>query len=83
MAAGSVAAAADRRAVAGIVVLRAGTLSGADSVTDDGVSLTIATRDPGAVLAGLARHEALVGLRVPGATLEDVFLELTGREYRA
>jgi len=55
----------------------------ADSVTDDGVSLTIATREPAAVLAGLAGQDALTGLRVSGATLEDVFLELTGREYRA
>ena len=52
------------------------------SVTDDGVSLTIATRDPAAVLAGLADRSALAGLRVSGATLEDVFLHLTGREYR-
>ncbi len=52
-------------------------------VTDDGVSLTIATRDPAAVLAGLADRGALAGLRVQGATLEDVFLQLTGREYRA
>ena len=57
--------------------------SGAGAVTDDGVSLTIATRDPAAVLAGLADRNALTGLRVSGATLEDVFLELTGREYRA
>jgi ABC-2 type transport system ATP-binding protein len=54
-----------------------------DSVTDDGVSLTIATRDPATVLAGLADRGALAGLRVSGATLEDVFLHLTGREYRA
>jgi ABC-2 type transport system ATP-binding protein len=53
------------------------------AVTDDGVSLTIATRDPAVVLAALARRDALNGLRVSGATLEDVFLELTGREYRA
>ncbi|MGO8959317.1 MAG: ABC transporter ATP-binding protein [Streptosporangiaceae bacterium] len=52
-------------------------------VSDDGVSLTIATRDPAAVLAGLAVRNALAGLRVQGATLEDVFLQLTGREYRA
>ena len=55
----------------------------ADEVADDGVSLTIATRDPAAVLAGLADRRALAGLRVQGATLEDVFLTLTGREYRA
>ena len=52
-------------------------------MTDDGVSLTIATREPDVVLAGLAQHGTLAGLRVTGATLEDVFLELTGREYRA
>jgi ABC-2 type transport system ATP-binding protein len=55
----------------------------AGAVTDDGVSLTIATRDPAAVLAVLAQRDALAGLRVQGANLEDVFLSLTGREYRA
>jgi len=54
----------------------------AAEVIDDGVSLTIATRDPAAVLAGLADRHALAGLRAQGATLEDVFLTLTGREYR-
>ncbi len=58
-------------------------LTAAGEVADDGVSLTIATRDPAAVLAGLAGRNALTGLRVQGATLEDVFLSLTGREYRA
>jgi ABC-2 type transport system ATP-binding protein len=58
-------------------------LAPAADVTDDGVSLTIATHDPAAVLAGLADRHALTGLRVQGATLEDVFLTLTGREYRA
>jgi ABC-2 type transport system ATP-binding protein len=52
-------------------------------VADDGVSLTIATRDPATTLAGLASRHALAGLRMQGATLEDVFLTLTGREYRA
>jgi ABC-2 type transport system ATP-binding protein len=61
----------------------AGTAAAPDGVTDDGVSLTIATRDPATVLAGLAGRGALAGLRVSGATLEDVFLHLTGREYRA
>ncbi|HTA07445.1 MAG TPA: ABC transporter ATP-binding protein, partial [Streptosporangiaceae bacterium] len=58
-------------------------LSPVAEVGDDGVSLTIATRDPATVLAGLADHRALAGLRVQGANLEDVFLTLTGREYRA
>jgi ABC-2 type transport system ATP-binding protein len=52
-------------------------------VADDGVSLTITTREPAPVLAGLAERNALRGLAVHGATLEDVFLNLTGREYRA
>jgi ABC-2 type transport system ATP-binding protein len=52
-------------------------------VSDDGVSLTIATRTPAVVLAELADRNALRGLAVHGATLEDVFLTLTGREYRA
>ncbi len=56
---------------------------GVGDVADDGVSLTIATREPAPVLAGLAGRRALAGLRVQGATLEDVFLDLTGREYRA
>jgi ABC-2 type transport system ATP-binding protein len=52
-------------------------------ITDDGVSLTIATRSPAVVLSALAERQALRGLAVRSATLEDVFLTLTGREYRA
>ena len=51
-------------------------------VSDDGVSLTIATRSPAKVLAALAERNAMRGLSVRGATLEDVFLSLTGREFR-
>jgi ABC-2 type transport system ATP-binding protein len=54
-----------------------------DVADDDGVTLTIRTRSPEPVLAALGRAGALAGLRVAGATLEDMFLELTGREYRA
>ena len=54
-----------------------------DDVSDDGVSLTVATRSPSIVLSTLADRNALRGLAVHGATLEDVFLNLTGREYRA
>jgi ABC-2 type transport system ATP-binding protein len=68
-------------AVAATLAARAGGTP--DDVSDDGVSLTIATREPAVVLAGLADDNALTGLRVTGATLEDVFLQLTGRAYRA
>ncbi len=52
-------------------------------VTDDGVTLAITARDPGPALAWLSGRGALAGLAVRGGTLEDVFLKLTGREYRA
>jgi ABC-2 type transport system ATP-binding protein len=73
------------------ISIESGVLSAADAkaitpssdVTDDGVSLTVATRDPAPILATLADRRALDGLRVQGGTLEDVFLALTGREYRA
>jgi ABC-2 type transport system ATP-binding protein len=58
-------------------------LPGADDVTEDELSLTIATRSPADLLAALADRRALAGLQVRTATLEDVFLDLTGREYRA
>jgi ABC-2 type transport system ATP-binding protein len=58
-------------------------IDGVDEVTGDTVSTVMATRRPSAVLAALAEDDALAGLQVRGATLEDVFLELTGREYRA
>ena len=43
----------------------------------------ITTHDTARVLAELATLDALDGLQVSGATLEDVFLSLTGREFRA
>jgi ABC-2 type transport system ATP-binding protein len=59
------------------------TLPGADDVTDDEVSLTVATKDAAKVVKALADRGALEGVQIKGATLEDVFLDLTGREYRA
>ena len=44
---------------------------------------TITTREPATVLARLAEEGRLDGVRVHTGTLEDVFLDLTGREYRA
>jgi ABC-2 type transport system ATP-binding protein len=43
----------------------------------------ITTREPAAELARLAEAGRLDGVRVQTGTLEDVFLGLTGREYRA
>ena len=51
------------------------------SVRDDGIELT--TSEPSRVLTVLAERNALEGLSVKGASLEDVFLAETGREYRA
>ncbi|WP_055525743.1 ABC transporter ATP-binding protein [Streptomyces graminilatus] len=53
------------------------------AVEDDGVTLSVATRTPGPVLSVLGDKGALRGLEVRGATLEDVFLQLTGRGYGA
>lgn len=54
-----------------------------DACETDETSLVLTTRQPSVLLPWLADHQALEGLQVRGATLEDVFLELTGREYRA
>ncbi|QUQ71274.1 ABC transporter ATP-binding protein [Kutzneria sp. CA-103260] len=68
----------------GIIPLaEAKTLAGVDEASDDEVSLRLSTRNPAKLLSTLAERGALEGLQVRGATLEDVFLELTGREYRA
>lgn len=53
---------------------------GAD-VADDGVTLTISTRDPAPVLAALAKRDALRGLRVEAATLDG--LQLSGAWWMA
>ena len=55
----------------------------ADHVGRDDGALTITTVQPSRVLTWLAERDALEGLSVKGATLEDVFLDRTGREYRA
>ncbi len=57
-------------------------VAGVASVADDGVSTVLSTQDPATVLADLARRDALHGLQVKGASLEDVFLHLTGKELR-
>jgi ABC-2 type transport system ATP-binding protein len=64
-------------------VEQARALPGAEAVTENEVSLTISTHVPGSLLAALAERGTLDRLQVRTATLEDVFLDLTGREYRA
>ena len=61
----------------------ANAIGGVDQVAADNGSTVMTTRRPAQVLAALADADALTGLQVQGGTLEDVFLALTGREYRA
>jgi ABC-2 type transport system ATP-binding protein len=62
---------------------RAETLPGVAKARADGDVLVLETRDPNATLGALAQLQALEAAEVRGATLEDVFFSLTGREYRA
>jgi ABC-2 type transport system ATP-binding protein len=58
-------------------------LAGVDSAEEGTGGIVLTTRAPAGVLTGLAEREALDGVQVRTGTLEDVFLDLTGREYRA
>ncbi len=62
---------------------RAAGLPGVESVQGGVDGLVLTTRTPATVLGRLAELDRLDGLRVQTGTLEDVFLDLTGREYRA
>jgi ABC-2 type transport system ATP-binding protein len=62
---------------------QAGALDGVDRVDDHVDGLVLSTRAPAPVLTRLAQEQRLDGVRVQAGTLEDVFLDLTGREYRA
>ncbi len=59
------------------------TLPGVANVRADGDLLVLETSTPNETLGALAGLQALDGAEVRGATLEDVFFALTGREYRA
>jgi len=58
-------------------------LPGADTAVLDGDEVVLTTREPARLLTALAEADRLDGVSVRTATLEDVFLHLTGREYRA
>ena len=57
---------------------------GVDDVAEDSAGVGAdAPANPAAVLTALAERDHLDGIQVQTGTLEDVFLDLTGREYRA
>ena len=53
------------------------------TIDEDSAGVTLRTREPAQVLTALADQRRLAGISVQTGTLEDVFLSLTGREYRA
>jgi ABC-2 type transport system ATP-binding protein len=57
-------------------------LPGVLDVGTEAAGLVLTTRAPAPLLHRLAELDALDGVAVHGGTLEDVFLDLTGREYR-
>jgi ABC-2 type transport system ATP-binding protein len=61
----------------------AAAIPGVDDVGEDAAGVVLRTREPAAVLSALAAQQHLAGIQVQTGTLEDVFLSLTGREYRA
>lgn len=58
-------------------------LPGADRVDLGDDEVIVSSQAPARVLTALAEVDRLDGVSVRTATLEDVFLSLTGREYRA
>ncbi len=58
-------------------------LDGVDDASEGADGTVLITREPARVVSQLADGDHLDGVRVHTGTLEDVFLDLTGREYRA
>jgi ABC-2 type transport system ATP-binding protein len=58
-------------------------LAAGEAVAADETAVVFETRDPRTLLTALASDGALEGLAVRTANLEDVFLHVTGREWRA
>ena len=67
----------------GLSAAEAAAIPGVTEATEGVDGLVLVTREPGTVLGVLAAGEHLDGVSVQTGTLEDVFLALTGREYRA
>lgn len=66
-----------------ITVEQAAAVPGVIETEERVEGVVLVTRDPGGVITALAAGEQLDGVSVKTGTLEDVFLALTGREYRA
>jgi ABC-2 type transport system ATP-binding protein len=66
-----------------ITVEEARRIPGVDEVLDSADGIVLVTRDAPPVVARLAEEGRLDGVQVHTGTLEDVFLSLTGRAYRA
>ena len=58
-------------------------LDAVDTASEGAEGVVLVTRTPATVISQLADADHLDGVRVQTGTLEDVFLDLTGREYRA
>jgi len=66
-----------------LVLDEARRIDGVDEAKEGADGVVLVTRTPTVVVSRLAEAEKLDGVRVQTGTLEDVFLDLTGREYRA
>lgn len=62
---------------------QARSIDGVEEASEEATGLVLVTRRAADVLSTLAGDNRLDGLQVKAATLEDVFLDVTGREYRA
>lgn len=60
-------------------IVAAADLPGVDDAELDAGALVLTTTDPAVVLAHLAAAELLDGIQIRSATLEDAFIEMTGR----
>ncbi|MDP2775411.1 MAG: ABC transporter ATP-binding protein [Nocardioides sp.] len=66
-----------------VAVDEARAIADVDEARESADGVVLVTRQPARVVAHLAERDQLDGVRVHTGTLEDVFLDLTGREYRA
>ena len=66
-----------------MTVVEALGITGVDTATQDGGCLVLATRAPGQVLTAVSELIGLGEIGTRTATLEDVYLKLTGTEYKS